>query len=311
VGDVVNAGQRIADVDNTGNSGGHHLHLQINLSTHYTHTNPEDWNWSQNTSRNPEVWLEEFNYNNTQTASVMGKVANADGYPVGNLLVWGMQKPFAAEGDTAHNFQTVRTYSYSWTNPDDIMVENFATTDIEPGTYCLEAKTGSIVYRNLGCHTFVAGRITYVGLYPVYLPDVRGAFSGGWTSSITVRNNSVVDTTQVNTSYFYPSGGVLSQTTNYIGPNASLTFNPPVGNNSAIVVASQDVAVVVETVYDTGGRYLAMSYPGETQPVTTTYAPLLLRNWPTLKPGWRQTTDLVLFNPNDQSAAVAVTVYDS
>ncbi len=46
-------------------------------------------------------------------------------------------------------------------------MENWATTDVLPGTYHLYAKneSGSVTYADLGWHTVAAGRTTYVGLY--------------------------------------------------------------------------------------------------------------------------------------------------
>lgn len=69
--------------------------------------------------------------------------------------------------------------------------------------------------------------------------------------------------------------------------------------------------MVVENIYDSGGRYLAYAYPGATQPALVNYAPLVLKRWPTLNANWKQTTDLLLFNPNTQDASVTVTIYDS
>jgi len=79
------------------------------------------------------------------------------------------------------------TYSYPWANPDDLLHENFGTTDVSPGTYHLythnyvdETACGSTpLYRDLGNHTFAAGKVTYVGLYPSWLPFLRPASGAG------------------------------------------------------------------------------------------------------------------------------------
>jgi hypothetical protein len=45
----------------------------------------------------------------------------------------------------------------TWANPDDILLENWRTTDVAPGTYHLYAKNlDGTVYEDLGTHTFVA-----------------------------------------------------------------------------------------------------------------------------------------------------------
>ena len=141
----------IAEVDNTGNSTLSHLHLQVNLSTDANRINPEDWEWSENTSRNPELWLEAFNNSGVQTTSAVGKLTDVNGNPVGGKLIWGMEKPLAAEGDPAHNFLTAQTYAYTWANADDLVVENFGTTDVQAGTYHLYARNpDGALYEDLG-----------------------------------------------------------------------------------------------------------------------------------------------------------------
>jgi len=151
VGDAVSVGVKIAEVDNTGNSTGSHLHLQVNLSTDANRINPEDWEWSENTSRNPELWLEAFNNSGVQTTSAVGKLTDVNGNPVGGKLIWGMEKPLAAEGDPAHNFLTAQTYAYAWANADDLVVENFGTTDVQAGTYHLYARNpDGALYEDLG-----------------------------------------------------------------------------------------------------------------------------------------------------------------
>jgi len=216
----------------------------------------------------------------------------------------------------------VQTYDQNSENPDDILVENFATNDVLPGTYHLYARyassdqsnpCGGTLYKDLGNYTFTAGQTTYVGLYPVYMPDVKLNINGE-TSTIVIRNNSNTDTAQVTTTFFLPSGwiGDGMQRSDSIPPRGTITFNPPTGYTygSAMVVASQAVAVVVENIYDDGTRYLAAAYPGESQPATTVSVPYVVRNWLTLT-SWRQTTDLLIQNTGSQQATVTITFYDS
>ena len=259
VDDTVSAGQVIAQSNSTGNSTLSHLHLQVNLSTDLNRTDPEDWEWSQNTSRNPELWLEAFNNSGVQTTSAIGKLTDVNGNPVGGKLIWGMEKPLAAEGDPAHNFLTAQTYAYAWANADDLLVENFGTTDVQPGTYHLYARyPNGALYEDLGNHTFVAGRTTFIGLYPAYLPDVLSNYYG-WNSTILVRNNSQVKVAQVNTSLLADDEyGVDRQNTDFIALNG--TREVRFSNycfycrGSSLAVSSQDQAVIVENRYS-GGDY--------------------------------------------------------
>ena len=207
VGQHVTAGTWIAEVDDTGTSTGHHLHLQICIHPQSDRTMA---NLStETTSRNPELWLTPFNYVSDQTGTVVGKVTNMDGNPVGGLRVSGIEKPDAAGGNV---YEWSQTYSYDWANPDDILVENWATTDVTPGRYHITLSNGN----SMGWHDVVAGQITYVGLFPVYLPDFRSSTSGGWDSSIVIRNNSDSYTAQANTTFFQSNGDVWKQQTDYI-----------------------------------------------------------------------------------------------
>ncbi|MGB5052131.1 MAG: hypothetical protein WBO46_24495 [Caldilineaceae bacterium] len=132
-------------------------------------------------------------------------------------------------------------------------------------------------------------------------------------SNVTVRNNSTTHTAKVNTTFFWTTGQVKEQRQDSIAPQASLTFPSPTAFiGSALAIGSEDLSMVVENINSfADGRYLAAAYPGATQPALVTYAPLVLKRWPTLNSNWRQTTDLFLYNPNPQSASATVTFYDS
>lgn len=252
----VSSGNIIAQGDDTGNSSASHLHLQLivhNFSDRELSTID-----SENRTRNPELWLLPL----ANTARLAGKVTDANGNAVGDLTIHGVQKSVGGV--------TVRTYRNPLI-PDDFLIENFATSDITPGTYCIEARQGTTVYQNFGCsNVFVAGQTTYVGLYPVFLPDIRS----DWTSSITVRNNSATKKAQVTTTYFYQSGNVFSQRTDTIDANAVVSFNAP--NNldgSAMVVGSEDLAVLV--VHEKSSpSYITEAYLGVDKPTTTVHVPI-------------------------------------
>lgn len=258
VGQHVTAGTWIAEVDDTGTSTGHHLHLQMCIHPEYDRT-LANLN-SEATSRNPELWLQPVNYGGT-TGSVVGLVSDSNGNPVENLRVYGLNKPPPSSG---LDYEYSETYHEDWANPDDILVENWGTTDVYPDTYHLEAKyTNGTLYEDLGWHTVEAGKTTYVGLYPVYLPDVMENYYG-WNSSIVVRNNSDTKTAQVNTTFFWENGDVRTQKTDYIAPRGTVTVDFPgycyYCRGSAVVVASQDVSVVVENEKD--GKRERTNYTG-------------------------------------------------
>ena len=86
-----------------------------------------------------------------------------------------MQKPDdAIWNPSQYPYGWSETYNADTENPDDILVENFATTDVTPGTYHLYARyPDGTLYEDLGNHTFVAGQTTFVGLYPSYLPAIQ------------------------------------------------------------------------------------------------------------------------------------------
>lgn len=275
LGDHVNRGDLIALSDDTGaGSSGPHLHLQIvvhPLPDRVLVPNNLD---SENRSRNPELWLSPYTYDEN-TARAVGKVTDLLGNPVSNLKICGMQKPYG-------NYAWSRTYSYPWANPDDILVENFATTDVSPGTYHLYAQNEDDdcdhqpPYRDLGMHTFVAGKTTYIGLHPVWLPYVRGS-GRDFISTIHIRNNSSTYRAQINTTYFYNSGNVRTQRTDFVNSNASIALTPP--NNfvgSALIVSSQDIAVAVLSEHNP--PFSTSAYAGVTEPETNLFVPLVHRN---------------------------------
>jgi len=127
----------------------------------------------------------------------------------------------------------------------------------------------------------------------VYLPEVKN--TGGWTSSIVIRNNGA-SSAQVGINYYNTSGGRVSDQTMTIAGNGSKTKAPPSGfSGSAVVVASQDVSVVVENRCSSNGRtyaYNGISADGPGNPAferagPTLYAPSIYINiW-----GWNSTVE--------------------
>jgi len=300
-------GTWIAEVDDTGWSSGHHLHLQICIHPQSDRTLVPNTLNSENTSRNPELWLQAFNYGGTNTGTVVGKVTDGNGQPIGDRYIWGLNKPQGSSGTT---YQWSRTYAYAWANPDDILVENWGTTDVLPGLYHLFVKneSGSYTYEDLGWHTVEAGKTTYVGLYPVYLPDVMENYYG-WNSSIVVRNNSDSKTAQVNTTFFWDDGDVRTQNTDYIAPHSTVTVDFPgtcyYCRGSAIVSGGEDVSVVVETKSSSQAYAYNGITPASGDPAfrtgRTIYTPLSIARYG----NWH--TTLVVQNAGSSPADVAIT----
>lgn len=124
-GDNVDQGDLIAQADNTGNSSGNHLHLQIIVHPEQDRTIEPYTLQSEERSRNPELWLDPY----PGTGTVVGKVTYSSGTPAGGLLVYGLQK------QPGWGYGSNLTYNDPKLNPDDILVENWATTDVLPDTY--------------------------------------------------------------------------------------------------------------------------------------------------------------------------------
>jgi hypothetical protein len=174
----------------------------------------------------------------------------------------------------------------TWANPDDIFVENFGTTDVSPGQYHLyvypyngpESTCIGSPIKDLGLYTFFAGKTTFIGLYPVYIPSIRSTASiNGVDSSIIIRNNSTTDTAKVITTLFYPGGDVKEQRTDYVNHEATITINPVDSfTGSAIVVSSQDISVAVTDSRQTLEAYAA--YNGIINAQTEVHVPILHRN---------------------------------
>ena len=232
VGGLVSPDTHIADVDNTGTSTGDHLHLQIVL--HQLPDRVKDNLEADARSRNPELWLQPYEQN---TGIVVGKLTYPSGNPIGDShRIYGLSKPYGG-------YLWSQTYSFAGINPDDILVDNWATTDVEPDTYDLEARdSGGGFFRNLGPHTVRAEEITYVDLYPFYLPFANWS---DWSSYTWVRNNDASDTSQLNVTYFGVGGGGVSQDTSYTPPETVYIPSSGALTGSGVAVSSERSAVVV------------------------------------------------------------------
>lgn len=264
-GDAVVAGQNIAQADNTGNSTGNHLHLQIVVHPQPNRTIEPYTLESEARSRNPELWLSHYPVN---SGTAIGLVTDTNGNPVSDKYIYGMQK-------SAGGYGWNQTY-VAGVNGDDIFNENFGTTDVTPGQYHIEARNANgTVYRDLGWHTFTGGQRTFVGLYPHYVPDIREG--SGWDTYLSVRNNSTTHRARVLTTFFNTNGTVQQQRTDMINANGSLVINPPDNfTGAASVVASEDISVANLTEHT--APFASSAYVGVNNPGAFVWVPLVHRN---------------------------------
>ena len=115
----------------------------------------------------------------------------------------------------------------------------------------------------------------------VYLPHVKN--SDGRTTPIVIRNNSA-SSAYIAITYHNNRGGRVEDDTATILVNGSESITPPSGfSGSAVVVASEDVSVVVrDERYDEISIYNGISAsggsPGWEQVGTTLYAPVVKHN---------------------------------
>lgn len=314
-GDWVSEDTQIAEMDDTGTSDGHHLHLQIAISEDLLE-NQGDWNenydWAYEQTRNPEIWIPPYDYQGEQTATVMGRITESDGSPIENVIIKGIEK---SDAGTVFPFDDGDLMTYdpndgrtSLENPDDIFWENFATTDIAPGTYLLSAEEPDGTEYGLGEYTFRANRTTFVGQYPIYLPRV--ATTANYTI-ITLHNNHFTRAANVLITYLEPSGDVYDQSELTIAANDAVS--PPLPGSfegSAIISSSEDLSVVVE-VFASNGRATyqgitpatGVGNPGWGRTGTTNFAPLILHDWY----GWN--TDLIIMNPGGDRPGTVTNLY--
>lgn len=208
--------------------------------------------------------------------------------------------------------------------PDDILLENFATTDVSPGTYNVHAYTyvnnnsncAGTPYRNLGTYTFQANKTTYIGLYPMYLPMLHE--NSTRNSIITTRNNSTSYRTKTETTFVRDTGLV---STNYdrtddLAPRAHGVFSPPSLSlpGSARVVGSQDEAVGAQIEYCSGSYCAPAGYSGITAELgvgtrgwektgTTIYVPLVKNKFNS------RSSEIYITNVGTDTAEFTVTYY--
>jgi murein DD-endopeptidase MepM/ murein hydrolase activator NlpD len=156
VGERVTPGEVISYVGNTGRATNDHLHLEV-------HTAPqEDVKFIVDSlekfppyTTNPELWIEPL----PNTGIVAGQVLDAAGKPVPQARIYGLVKPEPVETP----FSYAETYGDK-AHPHPVYNENFAVSDVPPGTYNLGVTIGEKrVTRSV---TVEAGKLTWVVFKP-------------------------------------------------------------------------------------------------------------------------------------------------
>jgi murein DD-endopeptidase MepM/ murein hydrolase activator NlpD len=148
----VAAGQRIAQVGNTGRASNDHLHLEVHVAPRDSLAAVVDSveRFPPYTT-NPELWIEPL----PNTGVVAGRVLDAAGAPVPGARIYGLTKVEPRETP----FSFVETYG-DRAHPHPGYDEHFAVSDVPPGIYVLGTEiAGRKVLRRV---TVEAGKLTWV-----------------------------------------------------------------------------------------------------------------------------------------------------
>jgi murein DD-endopeptidase MepM/ murein hydrolase activator NlpD len=307
VGSNVTSGKPIALSDSTGrNVTGQHLHFQIVL--HPQSYESLDFLEPGTRSRNPELWLSPL----TSRATAIGKITDSNGNPVQNKIVCGLSK----------NGQEIpiRTYSFPWANPDDLLYENFGTTDVTPGTYHLYAyeyvaNSGcgqTPLYRDLGNYTFTANRTTYIGLYPYWLPTLKPLLNSNWDIQTYVRNLAPSWRSAMNVTYFRGKYATQQWDSTANGQATILIDGETNESFNGLIVPSLDAAVLELQRFNgqpagtTGiSAFNGRGAAGWERAGATLYVPLVKDDW------YGRRTQVFVTNTGSQSAAISFQFYDA
>ena len=156
VGQHVAAGDVIALVGNTGRATNDHMHLEVQAvpGDDVAHVVDSLEKFPPYTT-NPELWIEPL----PGTGLIAGQVLDLAGKPIPQARVYGLVKPDPAETP----FSYAETYG-EHAHPHPLYNENFAVSDVPPGTYTLGAEiAGRKVLRRV---TVEPGKLTWVVFRP-------------------------------------------------------------------------------------------------------------------------------------------------
>jgi len=121
--------------------------------------------------------------------------------------------------------------------------------------------------RDLGWHSVYAGEVTYVDLYPFYLPSFYSSWEPDGITRWAVRNNEPPGgfAAQVNDTFFNTAGtGLYQYPAHFIPPQASPLYYPVDSFEGSAVVrsTSQPIAAIANLLYPPACADGALSYGG-------------------------------------------------
>jgi murein DD-endopeptidase MepM/ murein hydrolase activator NlpD len=158
VGDRVDTGDLLGSVGLTGVAIGAHLHFEVRVGQN-----------DYESTRNPELWFIPLPMKNKPQGVVAGRVVDTNDHLVPELTV--VLRPLAVKADYVHNFY-LTTYANDpyQLNGDAVLQENFAITDVPPGTYSVSVNTTKFYQQTI---TVKPGQIAWAAFVVKPLPPTE------------------------------------------------------------------------------------------------------------------------------------------
>ena len=91
----------------------------------------------------------------------------------------------------------------------------------------------------MGSYTFTANRVTYVGLYPSWLPGLKYSPSAAWDVQTYVRNIAPNANNVINVSYFFSEDVMQQWNLTANGNGAVLIDEETIHSFNGLIVANQ------------------------------------------------------------------------